>query len=250
MLANVDAGNASRYGYEGDRYDIVGTFACRRTLTAQHGKKGFQKMRAFGVAHRTLPCGASLGICNVRTGLCTAAYVVDRGPWGALDRKGDWHLRTGPLRSGERYRGVLDLLPGVYSAIELRGIEKVVFFRLPDTKQPSTYSRLPPLRSQGQTPFAFYLLPVWDETKQTDSPDGVKHVAQLDPAQLPTTPTQRPSQPILAAVVVAKPGSTLLFPPLRDGKAPPPLVPVQSRFGVGRFAKPQPAANRPPSANS
>jgi hypothetical protein len=56
------------------------------------------------------------------------AYVVDRGPWGTLNRKNEWHQRTGRLLSGEHYRGDLDLLPGTYSAIGLVGIEKVWYW--------------------------------------------------------------------------------------------------------------------------
>jgi hypothetical protein len=87
------------------------------------------------------------------------AFVVDRGPWGVLDRKGEWHLRTSPLRPGEHYRGDLDLLPGTYSAIALAGIEKVAYWPLgqEDAAQARTHHRLPPLRSGGRSPFAVNL---------------------------------------------------------------------------------------------
>jgi hypothetical protein len=58
------------------------------------------------------------------------AYVVDRGPWGTLNSKGQWHQRTGRLLRGEYYRGELDLLPGVFSAIKLIGIERVLYWPL------------------------------------------------------------------------------------------------------------------------
>lgn len=128
MVAGIKTGNASRYGYVGDSYDRVGSFACRRILHARFGERGWQKMRANGVAHRTLPCGTELGVCNPRTGSCTTAYVVDRGPWGALNQKGEWQMRTGRLLPGEHYRGELDLLPGVYTAIGLVGIENVAYW--------------------------------------------------------------------------------------------------------------------------
>lgn len=128
LVAGIKGGNASRYGYEGDIFDKVGSFACKRTLESKYGRVQWEKMRSRGVAHRTLPCGTRLGICLSRTGLCTAAYVVDRGPWGVLNRKGEWHARTGRLLPGEHYRGELDLLPGTYTALGLVGIERVMYW--------------------------------------------------------------------------------------------------------------------------
>ena len=159
MVAGIKAGNASRYGYEGDTFDKVGSFACRRTLSSRHGERGWQKMRDHGVAHRTLACGTRLGVCNLRTSQCTTAFVVDRGPWGALDRKGEWHMRTTPLRAGEHYRGELDLLPGTYSAIALAGIEKVAYWPMTDVEPQRSHKNdhLPPLRSGGRSPFAVNL---------------------------------------------------------------------------------------------
>lgn len=161
LVAGIHSGNASRYGYVGDTMDRVGSFACRRTLAAKYGERGWEKMRSHGVAHRTMPCGTRLGICNPRTSLCTVAYVVDRGPWGTLNTKGEWHMRTGKLQSGEYYRGELDLLPGTYSAIALVGIEKVMFWTLdgPSAAAPQVaaltvpepikpYAPIPPLRSE------------------------------------------------------------------------------------------------------
>ena len=159
MVAEIKAGNASRYGYEGDVFDRVGSFACRRSLAARYGERGWQKMRDHGVAHRTLACGTRLGICNLRTSQCTTAYVVDRGPWGVLDRKGDWHVRTTALRPGEHFRGDLDLLPGTYSAIALMGIEKVAYWPIKDAEPGRAHQRdhLPPLRAGGRSPFAVNL---------------------------------------------------------------------------------------------
>jgi hypothetical protein len=129
LLVGVQAGNASRYGYAGDNFDRVGTFACQRRLATQYGVQKWKKMRDAGVAHRTLPCGTPIGLCLSRTGNCTTAYVVDRGPWGAINRQGEWHARA-RLKRGEPYRGELDLLPGVYSALNLVGIEKVLYWPL------------------------------------------------------------------------------------------------------------------------
>jgi hypothetical protein len=156
MVAGMKVGNASRYGYEGDVFDRVGSFACRRTLSARYGERGWQRMRERGLAHRTLACGTRLSICNLRTNQCTNAFVVDRGPWGVLDRKGEWHLRTSSPRPGEHYRGDLDLLPGTYSAIALTGIEKVAYWPIgpEEPTPPRVHHHLPPLRSGGRSPFA------------------------------------------------------------------------------------------------
>ncbi|MBL8636731.1 MAG: hypothetical protein JNM40_26135 [Myxococcales bacterium] len=271
MLAGMDVGNASRYGYEGDVYDNVGTFACRRTLSARYGSKMWQKMRSHGVAHRTLPCGTRIGICNQRTGRCTAAYVVDRGPWGALDRHGEWHVRTGKLAPGEHYRGVLDLLPGVYSAIDLQGIEKVVFWPMPDPAQAqhSRDTRLPPLRSLGPSPFAFYLAPshrsspfpplrTWETGEMLASVTAPKKFREgalpplrgldsLEPQAVPT---------LVATAQVAVPAAPVRpvvprFPPLRDASFPMPDGMVQSRYGMGRSSKAETlSTTRPLPANS
>ncbi len=158
LVAGMKAGNASRYGFEGDSYDRVGSFACKRTLSAKYGSQKWEQMRSRGVAHRTLPCGTRLGLCLSRTGICTTAYVVDRGPWGTLNRKGEWHQRTGRLLPGEYYRGELDLLPGTYTAIGLVGIEKILYWPFavgvadgsPASAAP--YTKYPQLRLAVQGP--------------------------------------------------------------------------------------------------
>ncbi len=144
LLMGAQVGNASQYGFVGDRYDNVGTFACKDRLQTKYGSREWEKMRDSGVAHRTLPCGTRVGVCLARTGRCTVAYVVDRGPWGTLNRKGVWHMRTKRLPPGERYRGHLDLLPNVYTAIGLAGIETVYYWVLaPGNSGPPALLRPP-----------------------------------------------------------------------------------------------------------
>ncbi len=199
MVAGIKAGNASRYGYEGDTFDRVGSFACRRTLLARHGERGWQKMRDHGVAHRTLACGTRLGVCNLRTSQCTTAYVVDRGPWGALDRKGEWHMRTTPLRPGEHYRGELDLLPGTYTSIALAGIEKVAYWPMTDVEPRRAHKtdHLPPLRAGGRSPFAVNL-----RQPHTES--------ELPPLR---TSDHEFAAPIAFAAATPLPAAASLFPP-------------------------------------
>lgn len=193
MVAGIKAGNASRYGYEGDSFDRVGSFACRRSLAARYGERGWQKMRDHGVAHRTLACGTRLGICNLRTNQCTAAYVVDRGPWGVLDRKGDWHVRTTALRPGEHFRGDLDLLPGTYSAIALTGIEKVAYWPLRETEpgRVRQHEHLPPLRAGGRSPFAVNLRPPTTEFPPLRSSDPALATPLAFNVAAPASPESR-----------------------------------------------------------
>lgn len=104
------AGLAGVYGYPGDTFDRPGPTACEAPLVASLGKARFQRMLSSGVAHRTLPCGTALHL--VRGGRSATAYVVDRGPFGIVQPGRRW--RAGKrLRTGEIWRGVLDLRPGV-----------------------------------------------------------------------------------------------------------------------------------------
>lgn len=124
LFTLIQVGLASRYGYPGDKFDIVGSYACKAILIKKIGLKSWDHMRENGVAHRTLPCGAKIMVCHNQR--CIKAYVVDRGPYGAITKKG-WKLRR-KLQSGERYRGVLDLLPGPSKALNIRGLNEVKIF--------------------------------------------------------------------------------------------------------------------------
>ncbi len=126
----VDAGLAARYGYPGDRYAGKPQYACQSVLAKQVGDESWQNMLRHGVAHRSLPCGTPLIICTKKENLCTKAWVVDRGPFGAVDAKGRWHARK-HLKRGERWRGILDLLPGPAKALELTGLKYVYMFKVP-----------------------------------------------------------------------------------------------------------------------
>ena len=230
LVAGIHSGNASRYGYVGDTMDRVGSFACRRSLAAKYGERSWEKMRSRGVAHRTMPCGTRLGICNPRTSLCTVAYVVDRGPWGTLNAKGEWHMRTGKLQKDEHYRGELDLLPGTYSAIALVGIEKVMFWTLdgPSAAAPQVatltvpepmkpYAPIPPLRSE---PVQFA-----SATGLRTAMTGYPTLRLADPAKsrlAPVYPTLRPgdAEPPRAVMAAVFPRSPLAaaLPTLRTAE--------------------------------
>lgn len=62
------------------------------------------------IAHRTLPCGEEVIICNKRNLKCTTARVADRGPYGT---------------TGNNYTSIVDLSEGVKNKIEHNGFEEV-----------------------------------------------------------------------------------------------------------------------------
>lgn len=131
-----EMGLASRYGYPGDPYEnFTQPYACSGSLMKKWGKERYKEAVKTGVAHRTLPCGSKILICKIPTKTyivprgttCTHAIVVDRGPYGALDQKGIWHRRS-RLQPGERWRGIVDLLPPVAAKLGVWGLEKVVIW--------------------------------------------------------------------------------------------------------------------------
>ena len=132
--APVDSGLAARYGYPGDRYAGRQGFACQRVLSKRMGSDAWRKMRKQGIAHRFFPCGTEVHICVKDSTRCTNAYVVDRGPFGALDEAGKWHARKS-LHEGEHWRGIVDLLPGFARALGISGLKQVEIWDVPDPKK-------------------------------------------------------------------------------------------------------------------
>lgn len=54
-------------------------------------------------------CGARARVCSIATGRCVVTVVRDSGPWGALDRAGQWRCWPRPLPRGWRRRAIVDL---------------------------------------------------------------------------------------------------------------------------------------------
>jgi hypothetical protein len=75
-------------------------------------------------AHRTHRCGTLLLLESVKTKKRTLCRVMDRGPYGALDADGVWHVEI-KLKPGSRRRGILDLTPTVFAALGMRGMSPV-----------------------------------------------------------------------------------------------------------------------------
>lgn len=92
---------------------------------------------AWGVAHRSLPCGRLVAIILPRNGRAVIAPVIDRGPYGTINDAGAWEVapkhadgRRRP-RAGYRYRGILDMTRPVSRALGHRGLETVIAVPLP-----------------------------------------------------------------------------------------------------------------------
>ena len=131
LIGNTQTGLASRYRDPGDRYENFSQpMACEKKLRKILGLKAWRYVLELGVAHRTLPCGKRIVICRphpTSPPTCTNAFVIDRGPYGALNQQGIWHRRS-KLQPGERWRGIVDLLPPVAAKLGVWGLEKVVIW--------------------------------------------------------------------------------------------------------------------------
>ena len=79
----------------------------------------------MGIAHRTWPMGARIRVTNLRTKLSAEGVVLDRGPWGKLDKDGRWfNSRRHRGRLG-KFRGCADLTPAIAKAIGHDGLDRV-----------------------------------------------------------------------------------------------------------------------------
>lgn len=126
-------GLATLYDFPGDKYSGQHIYACERRLKKAVGDTEWQKMLAYGVAHRTLPCGSKVYVCTASSikrqdPKCIYVYVVDRGPYGALNQKNEWFVRA-RLLPGERWRGIMDLRPSVANLLEFNGLEKILLYK-------------------------------------------------------------------------------------------------------------------------
>lgn len=82
--------------------------------------------RDLVIAHRTLPCGTKVLICNPRTALCVMAQVGDRGPFG--------RQKKGP-RKGQ-FTSDIDLATAVARRIRFNGFEDVWMVPLEELPAP------------------------------------------------------------------------------------------------------------------
>ncbi|KKN20756.1 hypothetical protein LCGC14_0932220 [marine sediment metagenome] len=87
-----------------------------------------------GVAHRTLPFGTIVEITLPRTGKTTTATVIDRGPFGRVDKNGKWYSGASFYRKhkskeipGAGWVGCLDMTPPVVDALDHNHKEYVTF---------------------------------------------------------------------------------------------------------------------------
>lgn len=100
-----------------------------------------------GVAHRSLPLGSGVIVCNPRkANRCVYATVIDRGPYGALATEDEltkaghacrlrpmgkcWYVKKKRSWPG-RWRGCLDLTPKAARLIGHNGFQKVNYWSVP-----------------------------------------------------------------------------------------------------------------------
>jgi hypothetical protein len=120
ILLNAQVGIGTVFSSE-DRYNPNPSEACTGKIL---------KDNSLVVAHRELPCGSLVTVCNVRTKLCVSAKVTDRGPFGVT--KGN-------------YTSVVDMTPFVAKKIKHNGMEPVVVFseNKIENKKPKIRKRSP-----------------------------------------------------------------------------------------------------------
>ncbi len=109
-------GVASRYGGPRDSRWGGAALAC---APATH-----TDLQMHVCAHRRLPCGTMLQLENPRNGKRSFCRVMDRGPFGALDENGTWHVEV-KLVPGHRRRGDFDLTPAVFAELGAKGLSTV-----------------------------------------------------------------------------------------------------------------------------
>lgn len=120
MLLNAQVGTGTVFSAV-DKYNPNPSQACTGKIL---------KDNSAVVAHRDLPCGSLVTVCNLRTKLCTSAKVTDRGPFGIV--KGN-------------YTSVIDMTPFVARKIKHNGMEPVVVFAIEkiENKKPKIRKRSP-----------------------------------------------------------------------------------------------------------
>jgi len=114
------------------------------------GEKFFCLNRAVdsktpGIAHRTLPCGTTVLLVNVRNGRTARAKVIDRGPYwnvpaacaksvhGQFPGHPCWAKGRGRVRMRPGYvrASIVDITPPVARQLGLRGKEPVLLYVVP-----------------------------------------------------------------------------------------------------------------------
>ncbi len=113
-VAEAETGKATRFADPGDKWRGGKSPCLGRRIESTD----------WGIAHRRLPCGTLVRVTNRRTGLSVVAPVVTRGPYGALLADGTWHVKRRASDPGV-WRGIVDLTPPVFAALEARSFDKV-----------------------------------------------------------------------------------------------------------------------------
>jgi hypothetical protein len=99
--------------------------------TARYLRRPVDPATDVGIAHRTLPLGTVVLLYQPKARVWAMAVVIDRGPYGRLDKDGAWYNGAAEWRAGRRYRpgsrwnGCADLTPRLALQLQHDGWERV-----------------------------------------------------------------------------------------------------------------------------
>lgn len=124
---------STQFGHKGDGYG-------GRTPTVLYNRP--VSSADVGIAHRSLPMGARVLVTNLRTGKSVVATVIDRGPWGKVDEKGNWFNGRKQRKRKGRYRGCADLTPRLVQLLGHNKKELVKLELLGEDKWKTTTKKL------------------------------------------------------------------------------------------------------------
>ncbi len=124
---HIETCEASVFAYDGDKLaGGVAPYLGRRVRPDDHG-----------IAHRTLPLGSDVWLFNIRTWTLVKTKIIDRGPFGRLDKRGRWfngsklyrwHLRRRLPIPTEGWIRCVDMTPKIKHMLGHNGREPVIVF--------------------------------------------------------------------------------------------------------------------------
>ena len=104
----------------------------------------------MGIAHRDLPIGSLIRITNLRTGLSAKVRVIDRGPYGKLDKRGRWFNGARDKKREGTYRACADLTERLARTIKHNGKEPVLLQLIKEDHEPRRYFKRRPRKRRKQ----------------------------------------------------------------------------------------------------
>jgi hypothetical protein len=132
--------NSTIFGYEGDKYSGSKALYLGRPVDPEHD---------IGIAHRGLPLGSLVVLHVPKRDTFVVAVVIDRGPYGRIDKDGNWYngasewkahvRRNKPYSPGSRWNGCIDITPRAAELLEHDGWEVVQAYPLEGSHLPRSY---------------------------------------------------------------------------------------------------------------